>query len=100
MCHSQYDQFLGRVRSGHRGDHRSASSPEGRKSHRALHNGHAPAAIILNKVDEIIALGVVIFDEFFGRKIPVVQLDDDDFEALFTAGSASISENGMVMIYE
>ncbi|VVO44855.1 aconitase X swivel domain-containing protein [Pseudomonas fluorescens] len=66
----------------------------------ALHNGHAPAGIILNKVDEIIALGVVIFDEFFGQKIPVVQLENDDFEMLFSASSASISEDGTVTLYE
>lgn len=66
----------------------------------ALHNGHAPAGIILNQVDEIIALGVVIFEEFFGQKIPVVQLDDDDFEALFSASSARISEEGTVTLYE
>lgn len=66
----------------------------------ALHCGHAPAAIILNKVDEIIALGVVVFEEFFGRKIPVVQLDDAAFEALFSAAHASISEDGTVAMYE
>ncbi|MFZ6049737.1 aconitase X swivel domain-containing protein [Pseudomonas sp. CR3202] len=66
----------------------------------ALQSGHAPAAIILNKVDEIIALGVVVFEEFFGQKIPVVQLDDADFEAVFSASGASISEDGTVALYE
>ncbi|MGE8062488.1 aconitase X swivel domain-containing protein [Pseudomonas sp. NPDC089547] len=66
----------------------------------ALQSGHAPAAIILNKVDEIIALGVVVFEEFFGQKIPVVQLDDADFEAAFGASSASIAEDGTVTLYE
>lgn len=66
----------------------------------ALHSGHVPAGIILNKVDEIIVLGVVVFEEFFEQKIPVVQLDDADFEATFSARSASISEDGMVTLYE
>jgi predicted aconitase with swiveling domain len=66
----------------------------------ALHSGHAPAGIILNKVDEIIVLGVVVFEEFFNRKIPVVQLDDPDFEAIFSASGASISDDGTVTLYE
>jgi predicted aconitase with swiveling domain len=66
----------------------------------ALHSHHAPAGIILNKVDEIIVLGVVVFEEFFDRKIPVVQLDDPDFEAIFSASVASISDDGTVTLYE
>ncbi|MNR36160.1 hypothetical protein D3C85_1540560 [compost metagenome] len=66
----------------------------------ALHSHHAPAGIILNKVDEIIVLGVVVFEEFFDRKIPVVQLDDLDFEAIFSASVASISDDGTVTLYE
>ncbi|WP_434772337.1 aconitase X swivel domain-containing protein [Pseudomonas entomophila] len=66
----------------------------------ALHSGHAPAAIILNTVDEIIALGVVVFEEFFGKGIPVVQLENSDFEALFSARNACIAEDGTVALYD
>ncbi|WP_349974967.1 aconitase X swivel domain-containing protein [Pseudomonas sp. WHRI 8519] len=65
----------------------------------ALHNGNAPSGILLNQVDEIISLGVVVFEEFFGKRIPVIQLDDAAFEAALKARRATIEEDGKVMFH-
>ena len=45
-------------------------------------NGCAPAAIVMAQPDHIVALGVVIADELFGRSIPVVSLGEEGFAAL------------------
>lgn len=41
----------------------------------ALRVGTAPAAIVLARVDEIIALGAVVGEELYGRRCPVVSLE-------------------------
>lgn len=41
----------------------------------ALRLGTAPAAIVLARVDAIIALGAVVGEELYGRRCPVVSLE-------------------------
>lgn len=41
----------------------------------ALRLGTAPAAIVLGRVDEIIALGAVVGEELYDRPCPVISLD-------------------------
>jgi cis-L-3-hydroxyproline dehydratase len=65
----------------------------------ALVQGNAPAAILLNSVDEIIALGAVIFEEFFGRTIPIAVLPDDDFAIGLEADWITITAGGTVLAY-
>ncbi|MBS1887593.1 MAG: DUF126 domain-containing protein [Actinobacteria bacterium] len=43
----------------------------------ALRLGTAPAAIVLGRVDEIIALGAVVGEELYGRLCPVVSAEGD-----------------------
>lgn len=64
----------------------------------ALVSGNAPAGIILSRVDEIIALGVVIFEEFYGRSIPVSVLEDDDFSLAMQGRRIQIHPDGTVVI--
>lgn len=64
----------------------------------ALVSGHAPAGIILNRTDEIIALGVVVFEEFYGPSIPVVVLSDDDFTTALEGKYAEILPDGTVSV--
>lgn len=57
----------------------------------ALVSGNGPSGIILNEVDEIISLGVVIYQQFFGHSIPVVVVRDKAlFSLLVTAKYAKI----------
>lgn len=65
----------------------------------ALVSGNAPAGIILSSVDEIIALGVVIFEEFYGRSIPVSVLEDDDFDLAMQGCRIQILADGRVIIF-
>jgi len=66
----------------------------------ALVLGNAPAAIVLNGVDEIIALGAVVFEEFFGRTIPIAVLPDDEFAIALEADRIEISAGGTVLAYQ
>ncbi|WP_263145620.1 aconitase family protein [Pseudomonas sp. RIT-PI-AD] len=45
-------------------------------------NGHAPAALVLEQVDDILTLGVLIAEQMFGRSIPVLALGPQGFAAL------------------
>jgi predicted aconitase with swiveling domain len=65
----------------------------------ALVLGNAPAAILLNSADEIIALGAVVSEEFFGRTIPIAVLPDDDFAVALEADRIDISAGGTVVAY-
>ena len=60
--------------------------------------GVGPAAIVMNQIDEIIALGVVVHEEFFGRGIPVVVLDDLEFELALAAVWAELFADGRVVL--
>jgi cis-L-3-hydroxyproline dehydratase len=64
----------------------------------SLAAGVAPAAILMSQVDEIIALGVVVHEEFDGRAIPVLVLDDPGFELALAAGSAEVFADGRVVL--
>ena len=65
----------------------------------SLAAGVAPAGIVMNRVDEIIALGVVVHEELNGRAIPVVVLDDADFELALAARRAEIFLDGRMLLH-
>lgn len=66
----------------------------------ALVAGAGPAGIVMNQVDEIIALGVVVHEEFNGSGIPIVVLDDPDFELALAAKRAEIFVDGRVLLHD
>lgn len=66
----------------------------------ALVSGLGPAGLLLNKADEIISLGVIVCEEFFNLKIPIIQLTDQDFFKAIQATKAEINEDGTVIIYQ
>ena len=53
-------------------------------------NGSAPAALVFGRPESILTLGVVIASELFDRRIPVVRLDQPDFERLRSMTSATV----------
>jgi predicted aconitase/predicted aconitase with swiveling domain len=45
-------------------------------------NGHAPAALVFERVEDILTLGVLVAEQMFGHSIPVICLGEAGFGAL------------------
>lgn len=56
-----------------------------------LLNGLAPAGLILCEIDEILIVGVLVARLFFGKSIPVVVLDSQEFNRLKTFETAFLN---------
>ncbi len=62
-----------------------------------VHNGHAPAALVLHEPDAILLLGLIVAKEM-GWKTPVaVKLDGSRF-AGFAGGEVSVSAGGLLRL--
>ncbi len=53
-------------------------------------NGHAPAALVFERIEDILTLGVLIAEQMFGHSIPVISLGASGFAALKTVPYARI----------
>lgn len=62
--------------------------------------GHAPCAILLQEIDEIVALGVILADEFFSLSIPVFVLDDDAYTKVLAAERVELFVDGSCLILD
>lgn len=58
-----------------------------------LLTGKSPLAIVTEREDDILTLGVVVAEEVFGTSIPVVTLDPKDFRHLIEARYARVDGN-------
>lgn len=58
--------------------------------------GTAPAGIVNQTVDPILAAASVIGEEMYGRAVPIVVLEPEDFESIATGDEVLISEDGTV----
>lgn len=56
-----------------------------------LLNNKGPSAIVLERPEAIITLGVIVAEELFGRSIPVLCVGAETFASLRTVGAARIS---------
>ncbi|WP_019647002.1 cis-3-hydroxy-L-proline dehydratase [Novispirillum itersonii] len=56
-----------------------------------LLNGHGPAALVFERPEDILTLGVIVAEELFATAVPVLVLPPDSFRALRQAGYAAIS---------
>jgi predicted aconitase with swiveling domain len=63
----------------------------------AIHNGSAPAAIVLGSVDPIIGLGAILGDELYGHRLPVVVSDLDSCQ-IKTGDFVTITVDGTLTI--
>ncbi|CAO2654518.1 Nn.00g112510.m01.CDS01 [Neocucurbitaria sp. VM-36] len=63
-----------------------------------LLNGKGPLAILFERREDILTLGVVIAEEIFGQSIPVVVLDKSDFSSISTASHICIEGNRVFSI--
>lgn len=64
----------------------------------AVRLGTAPAAIITNEPDGILALGAVVAQELYGVALPVLVLDDMAYARLQNGQFLTITEDGLVEI--
>lgn len=62
----------------------------------SIKNGVAPAAIILAKIDPILALGSIVADELYGKSVPIIVLSDEDFYTIQNGCHLVVHSNGMV----
>ncbi|MBP2299326.1 cis-3-hydroxy-L-proline dehydratase [Azospirillum picis] len=56
-----------------------------------LLNGNGPAALVLERPDDILTLGVVVAEEMFERSIPVVVVGPEQFRSLARAAWVEVS---------
>lgn len=56
----------------------------------AVRAGTAPAAVVLVEPDPILALGAVVAAELYGRRVPIVVLDDTAYEAIRSGDEVAI----------
>ena len=59
----------------------------------AVRAGTAPAAILTTDVDTFFALAAIVADELYGKAIPLLKLNPNDFARLRT-GDEVVVENG------
>jgi len=58
----------------------------------AIRRETAPAAILTRGPDRFLALASIAADELYGRSIPIVALEPDDFERLSSAVHARVAD--------
>ncbi len=64
----------------------------------SIRAGTAPAAIVLGRLDPIIALGAIVADEMWHKSIPVVGLADDDLTEIKTGDRVGVEADGTVTV--
>lgn len=57
----------------------------------AIREGTAPAALVLQESDEIIALGAIVADELYGIAMPLLIVDTADYESIAASTHATIA---------
>ncbi|KAF9871417.1 hypothetical protein CkaCkLH20_11064 [Colletotrichum karsti] len=57
-------------------------------------NGLGPKALILERREELITLGVLVADEFFGKTVPVVTVKPEEFRQLLQWGEKTVHIDG------
>ena len=57
----------------------------------SIRSGVAPAAIVLREPDRIVALGAIVARELYGKRIPVVQVDDASYARIVEGRRLSVS---------
>ena len=64
----------------------------------AVHDESAPAALVMSEADGILALGAIVAQEVYGRSLPVVLLDPENYEAAI--GKVQGNESLIVEIFD
>lgn len=64
----------------------------------AVRLGTAPAAILMQRPDEILVTGALVARELYDRTVPILLLDDDDYARAVVAESAAVSAEGVLTL--
>jgi predicted aconitase with swiveling domain len=64
----------------------------------AVRLGTAPAAIITSEVDGILALGAAVARELYGRALPVLVLEGEDYTAVQTGHWLQINDDKVTIL--
>lgn len=64
----------------------------------AIVNGAAPAAILISRIDPIIALGCVLGDELYDSHPALIVIGDMDREHIRTGDEIAVSDDGWVQL--
>jgi predicted aconitase with swiveling domain len=64
-----------------------------------VHNGHAPAAIVLHEPDAILLLGLIVARQMGWRAPTALRLDAGDF-ALFKGCVVAVSGDGTLAVVQ
>ena len=64
----------------------------------SLLNGTAPAALVSLQVDPILALGVIVAEEMFARRLPLLTIAPADFDSLADGDWIEILEDGTIRV--
>jgi predicted aconitase with swiveling domain len=64
----------------------------------AIQNGTAPAAILISRLDPIIALGSILGDELLARPLPVLLIAESDRQRIVTGDAVDIDVNGLITL--
>ena len=62
-----------------------------------IRSGSGPAGIIMMEADEIIALGSIVADEIYGKAMPVIVVEESEYETYSTGDQVVISEDGITL---
>jgi predicted aconitase with swiveling domain len=60
----------------------------------------APAAILTVGVDSFLALASIVAHEMYGRPIPLIALEQEQFQTLLTGAQARVGGDGTVQVLE
>jgi predicted aconitase with swiveling domain len=64
----------------------------------AVRTGAAPAAILTTGIDTFFALAAIVADELYGKTIPLLKLNPDDFARLQTGDEVVVEDGGKLEI--
>ncbi len=64
----------------------------------AVRAGTAPAAILTTDVDTFFALAAIVADELYGKAIPLLKLNPNDFARLRTGDEVVVEDGGKLEI--
>ncbi|HZQ07131.1 MAG TPA: DUF126 domain-containing protein [Anaerolineae bacterium] len=62
----------------------------------SIRRGTAPAAMILSRTDQILALGAIVGTELYGKVMPLVVVSESDFVKLEKSKRAQVATDGTV----
>ena len=62
-----------------------------------VHNGHAPAALVLHEPDAILLLGLIVAREMGWETPMALRLDRDQFEA-YRGSTVTVADNGALAV--